>query len=159
MAYVFGCELPENLWFHVDMDVWLRPLPDGAVLLGMTDPALTRAGRIVHMGPRVGRRVEAGRSVATVESAKWVGPVPTPLPGVVAAANPDVLADPNLVNRDPYDRGWMVRFEPSVGPEAFEGFGLVFGPAAVQPYTEKLRALGLTCIRCAEPDGSESDAG
>ena len=150
MAFVFACEFPEDLWYQVDMDVWLRDLGDGSLTLGMTDPAVTRSGRIVHISARVGRQAKAGQRVVTVESSKWVGPVPAPVAGTVLEVNPDVLADPNLVNRDPYARGWLVRLRPEEGPGGLAAQGLLRGEAAISPYAEKLRLTQVGCIRCAE---------
>ena len=155
MAYVFACEFPEDLWFQVDLDVWLRLMPDGSARMGMTDPAVTRAGRILHVRIRVGREVVAGKSVSSVESGKWVGPVPAPVPGMVIEANPSVLQDPGLINRDPYGEGWMLTFKPSVPEVEFTGHGLFFGPDAVGPYTAKLQKEGLHCVRCADPTTAE----
>lgn len=150
MAYVFACEFPEDRWFHVAQDVWIALLADGTARLGMTDPAVTRAGKILHVRIRAGREVGAGKSVASVESGKWVGPVPSPLPGSVLSANPAVIEDPALINRDPYGEGWLATLLPAVGAEAFEDYGLVFGAQAVPLYRERLRAEGLHCIRCAD---------
>lgn len=146
MAFVFACELPDDVWFDVERDVWVKEDPDGVVHLGMTDPAQTRAGKILYVRARVGKKVQVGKSLATVESAKWVGPVPSPLDGEVIAANPEVLRDPNVINRDPYG-AWLVAFRPTsdVGQ-----FGLLRGDAAVSAYRTKLQAEGLTCMRCAD---------
>ncbi len=73
---VNNCMLPDGLLYHVDYNVWVSQNDDGTVDLGMTDIAQTLAGSIIHCRPKkVGRGVKAGRSVATVESGKWVGPV------------------------------------------------------------------------------------
>lgn len=151
MAFVFACEFPDDLWFQVEQDVWLHLLPDGTARVGMTDPAVTRAGKILHVRIRAGREVQAGKSLASVESGKWVGGVPSPLPGWVLEANPAVLEDPSLINRDPYGDGWLATMRPAVAPGEFSRLRLLQGPDALAPYTEKLRAEGLHCIRCAEP--------
>ena len=151
MAFVFACELPEDLWYLVDQDVWLRVLDDGAVAVGMTDPAQTRSGKVLHVRVRTGKRVAPGQSLATVESGKWVGPVPAPLPGLVGEANPAVLADPSLINRDPYGEGWILRFRPEDPVEAWPAKGLCYGLDASEPYRKKLQEEGLTCVRCADP--------
>ncbi len=153
MAYVFACELPDHLWFDVDRDVWVEERSDGTVRMGMTDPAQTRAGRILFVRARAGKRVPQGKSVATVESAKWVGPVPSPLTGTVTQANPEVLADPNIINRDPYVSGWLVEFRPEI---PLSESGLLRGEPAQAAYRQKLKAEGLTCMRCADlPEAAE----
>lgn len=155
MAFVFACELPDDLWFDVERDVWVGEVGDGLVRMGMTDPAQTRAGRILYVRARAGKHVVAGKSLATVESAKWVGPVPSPLDGTVTNANNAVLADPNVINRDPYGAGWLVQFRPDV---SMDRTGLLRGKEALAAYRLKLKTEGLTCLRCADQVPSDSDA-
>ncbi len=157
MAFVLACELPDDLWYDVERDVWVRDLGDGTVRMGMTDPAQTRAGRILYLRIRPGKTVAVGKSLATVESAKWVGPVPSPLEGTVIGANAEVMKDPNIINRDPYEMGWLVEFRPAAA--SWQGAGLLTGEDAVRAYRAKLRAEGLTCMRCADPDGADSAPG
>jgi len=147
---VRGCELPDHLWYQVDQDVWVDLQPDGTVRLGMTDPAQTRAGKILHVQVRARRRVDAGRNVATVESGKWVGPVPAPFPGLILGGNPRLADDPALINRDPYGEGWLAEMQPDEGPEAWPRWGLVPGHQATEPYRLKLEAAGLLCVRCQD---------
>ena len=49
MSVYRGCDLPEDLWYDVERDVWARFEAGGAVRLGMTDPAQTRCGRVVSI--------------------------------------------------------------------------------------------------------------
>lgn len=151
MAFVYACELPEDIWFDVERDVWLRAGSDGVFQVGMTDPAQTRAGKILQIRVRAGKQVSQGRSVATVESGKWVGPIPAPVSAFVVEGNPDVIQDPNLINRDPYGRGWILTIRPDRPPDGWREMGLFYGSEAVQPYRLKLREEGLSCLRCAEP--------
>ena len=145
-----GCELPQSLWYDVERDVWLRPEADGSLTLGMTDPAQTRSGKLLHIQfKRVGRHVEAGQSLATVETAKWAGPFPTPVAGTIVAVNEDAFgADILVANRDPYGAGWIARLSPDAW--APESAGLVTGPPAIAAYTARIEALALSCFRCAD---------
>ncbi len=145
-----GCMIPLDRWYDVPRDVWLRPEGDGSLLMGMTDVAQTRAGKVLHIQfKKVGRRIEAGQSAATIETAKWAGPFPTPIGGTVLETNADAFAADILVaNRDPYELGWLVRLEPDAWDPA--SVGLVTGPAAVSRYEERIEALGVSCIRCAD---------
>ncbi len=145
-----GCEIPTDLWYDVPRDVWLRPDDDGTVVLGMTDPAQTRAGKVLHIQfKKVGRRIEAGQSAATIETAKWAGPFPTPVGGTVVATNTDAFAADILVaNRDPYGLGWLVRLEPDPWEPA--GASLVTGPEAIERYERRIDELGVSCFRCAD---------
>lgn len=145
-----GCELPGSLWYDVERDVWLRLEPDGTVTLGLTDPAQSRSGKLLHIQfKRPGRHVEAGQSLATIETAKWAGPFPTPLGGTIVAVNEDAFrADILVANRDPYGAGWVARLAPDA--RAPDSAGLVTGEAAIAAYTARIDALALNCFRCAD---------
>ena len=146
-----GCEIPPELLYDVERDVWIRPDDDGTLTLGMTDPAQTRSGKFLHVQfKKVGRHLDAGQSAATVETAKWAGPFPTPLAGTVLETNERTFAaDILIANRDPYGAGWIVRLRPDAWPPTGE-LGLVTGPEARIRYEARIDALGLSCIRCAD---------
>jgi len=114
MAELKNCVLPDSLLYHVNFNVWIQKNEDGTLDLGMTDIAQSMAGNIIHCRPKkVGKSVKAGKSVATVESGKWVGPVKTPFAGEIVAANREVENDATILNRSPYKQGWIVRIQPS----------------------------------------------
>jgi len=148
-----GCDLPEDLWYEVERDVWVRFGEDGAATLGMTDPAQTRAGPLVSIRFKApGRRVQRGQSLATIESAKWVGPFPAVLSGLIVATNAETFArDILAANRDPYGQGWLVRLQPARLAE--ERAWLETGAEALARYRARIDEHGLTCLRCAEEPG------
>lgn len=114
MADVRGCHFPDELLYDVDNQIWYQELPDGTVKLGMTSVATAMAGQLVAFTPKkVGRSVEAGKSCATVESGKWVGPAKSIVAGTVAAVNDALAAKPALANEDPYGAGWLVILKPT----------------------------------------------
>lgn len=142
MAEVNGCRLPEDVYYWVDKHVWVRREGEEFVV-GMTDPAQKLAGNILYVHPKkVGRQVTKGKSVGTVESAKYVGPVPTPLSGEVVAANDKVKSSGAVVNDDPYGDGWVVRIRAS-NPDEMEE--LVTGADAVAAYKARLEADNISC--------------
>ncbi len=145
-----GCDIPPELLYDIERDVWIRPLEDGTLSMGMTDPAQTRAGRFLHiLFKKVGRHLEAGQSAATIETAKWAGPFPTPVAGTLVETNDEAYrADILLANRDPYRSGWMVRLEPDQWPTATTE--LLTGPEAVARYRSRIDLLDLNCMRCAD---------
>src|SRR3990172_9800345 len=112
-----GCDLPPDLLYDVTRDVWIRPMPDGSITLGMTDAAQTRSGKVLHIVfKKPGRHLDAGQSAATIESAKWAGPFPTPVAGTVVETNEATFAaDVLIANRDPYGAGWISRLMPDTG--------------------------------------------
>jgi glycine cleavage system H protein len=123
---------------------------DDLVRLGLTDVAQTRMGRMVTIRfKQPGRRVKAGGSVATVESAKWVGPVHTPFAGEVVAANETGFAEDILIaNRDPYQAGWISLFRPD--PPGQPDRPLLQGDEAVAAYQARIDALEVSCFRCED---------
>ena len=113
MASARGCNLPDDLLYDVDNHIWYREEPDGNVKLGMTTVATAMAGQLVAFTPKkAGRSVEAGKSCATVESGKWVGPAKSAAAGAVVAVNDALVAKPSLANEDPY-AAWMVLLKPT----------------------------------------------
>ncbi|AHE97501.1 glycine cleavage system protein GcvH [Thioalkalivibrio paradoxus] len=113
MGVVRGCEIPEDLLYNIDNNVWIRKESDGSAIVGLTSYACSLAGQIVSYTPKkVGKPVKKDKSCATVESGKWVGPAKTPVSGEVIAINDAVAAKPGLINDDPYGEGWLVRIKP-----------------------------------------------
>jgi glycine cleavage system H protein len=143
VATVSNCNLPEDLYYVVEKHVWARH-EDGVVTVGLTDVAQNLAKGIISVSPKkVGRRIEAGKSVATVESSKWVGPVPCPVAGEIIEVNDAAVADPGIVNREPYGEGWIAKVRPDEWSP--ESVGLVTGEAGIAAYTAFLESEGITC--------------
>lgn len=114
MPIVRGCNLPDDLLYDVDNNIWYKELPDGNVRLGMTAVAVAMAGQLVAFTPKkAGRAVQAGKSCATIESGKWVGPAKSAADGEVAEANDALSAAPATANSDPYGQGWMIVLKPA----------------------------------------------
>ena len=112
MPTVRGCNLPDDLLYDVDNHTWFTEVGDGTVRIGMTTIATAMAGQLVAFTPKkVGRKVRAGRSCATVESGKWVGPAKSAAGGEVVGVNDTLLANPSAANEDPY-AAWMVQLQP-----------------------------------------------
>ena len=143
MTTAKGCDLPDDLYYFVEKHIWLRPEGE-EVVMGLTDVAQHLAGKVIAVTiKKIGRSLSKGQSAATVESSKWVGPVPTPVSGEIIAANADLVADPELINRDCYGAGWVVRLR--AGNWAEESAELVTGADGLQKYTEYLAQDGISC--------------
>ena len=139
MATVRGCDLPDDLLYDVDNNIWYRENGDGTVTLGMTAVAAAMAGPLVAFTPKkVGRGVKAGKSCATVESGKWVGPAKIAFDAEVTEINEDLVGDPKTGASDPYGVGWLVK----VKAEDWDGAkaGLVPGSEVAAPYEAKMAA-------------------
>jgi len=114
MANVRGCNLPDELLYDVENHIWYQETGDGNVRLGMTTVATAMAGQLVAFTPKkAGRSVDAGKSCATVESGKWVGPAKSAAAGAVVQVNDEMVSKPSLANEDPYGKGWMVVLKPA----------------------------------------------
>ena len=75
MPTVRGCNLPDDLLYDVENHTWFTEVGDGTVRIGMTTIATAMAGQLVAFTPKkVGRKVRAGRSCATVELLHTDGP-------------------------------------------------------------------------------------
>ncbi|HEY7929993.1 MAG TPA: glycine cleavage system protein GcvH [Steroidobacteraceae bacterium] len=93
---------------------WLRSLPDGSVEIGISDHAQEELGDLVFIElPQVGRRLAAGEACAIVESVKAASDIYAPIAGTVLATNERLAQAPELVNRDPYGGGWLMRLKPT----------------------------------------------
>ena len=144
MATLNNCNIPEDRMYWVREHVWVIKNDDGTITIGMTDAAQHLAGMIVNANPKKpGRKVKKGRSAGTVESGKWVGPIKSPVNGVIVEANEKVKANPSILNEDPYGEGWFVRIQPDDW-EADSG-DLVEGEQAMKDYQAFLDEKGIDC--------------
>jgi glycine cleavage system H protein len=141
MPNVKGCNLPDELLYDVENHIWFKELGDGTVKVGMTTVATAMAGKLVAFTPKsVGKEVKAGKSCATVESGKWVGPAKVAAGGAVVAINEALVANPSVANSDPYGEGWLIVLKP----EDWDGVkpSLVPGAQVAAPYEAKMAADG-----------------
>jgi glycine cleavage system H protein len=82
------------------------------ILVGITDYAQEQLGDVVYVSlPAAGTQVEAGVPLGEVESTKSVSDVYSPLSGTVVEKNEAVEQNPEIVNSEPYGRGWMVALD------------------------------------------------
>jgi len=93
----------EHEWVFVDGDT---------ATIGITAYAADKLGDVVFVElPAVGSTVASGAVVGEIESTKSVGELFAPVNGTVLAANDAVVADPSLVNRDPFGEGWLIKVQ------------------------------------------------
>ena len=139
MPSVRGCNLPDELLYDVENNIWYRENPDGTVTLGMTAVAAAMAGQLVAFtAKKVGRSVQSGKSCATVESGKWVGPAKIAFDAEVVEVNDTLVGNPKIANAEPYGEGWMVKVKPADWAAA-KG-SLTPGSAVAGPYEAKMTA-------------------
>ena len=145
----YACDIPEDLTYDIERDVWIRFEGDVAVL-GMTDVAQTRCGKFAVISFRnVGKTVKQGKALATIESAKWVGPFPAPFACAIVETNEKGFAKDILIaNKEPYTTGWLVKVRPTDLEN--ERRHLVTGQEAAEKYKERIKELKVNCLRCID---------
>ncbi|HLK04117.1 MAG TPA: glycine cleavage system protein GcvH [Candidatus Acidoferrum sp.] len=108
----------EHEWVNVD---------GGVATIGITDYAQSELGDVVFVElPKVGAKLETGKSFGNVESVKAVSEIYAPAAGEVTEANPELANKPELLNSDPHGTGWLVKVKLA---NVAELSGLMDGPA------------------------------
>ena len=100
---------------------WLK-LEGAEVVVGITDHAQSELTDIVFVElPAVGKALKAQAAAMLLESVKTVSDIYAPADGTVSAVNTELKSHPELINQDPYGRGWLFRMTPSapVDPSRF----------------------------------------
>ena len=99
---------PAGLLFSKDHE-WIK-LDGDVATVGISDYAQSSLGDIVYVElPRVGATLQQFSAIGVVESVKAVSDIYTPVGGEVLEVNAAIESDPSLVNREPYDGGWLYR--------------------------------------------------
>ncbi len=111
--------VPKNLKYAKSHE-WVRVEGDTAVV-GISDHAQRELTDIVYVElPPVGDRIEASKECAVVESVKAASDIYSPVTGDVVAVNEELSRTPELVNQDPYGKGWIFKVKMSDLPELGE---------------------------------------
>ena len=104
--------IPSNLKYTKDHE-WVR-LEGEVAFIGITDFAQGELGDIVYVEiETIGEKIEKEAVFGTVEAVKTVSDLFMPVTGEVLEINPKLEGNPELVNKDPYGEGWMVKIKPS----------------------------------------------
>jgi len=105
-------EVPEGLYYSKEW-TWVK-LEDGKARIGITDYAQKQLKEIVFAElPNVGDEVTKGEPFGTVESVKSVSDLVAPLSGEIVEVNEEVVNNPQIINEDPYGKGWLIVVSPS----------------------------------------------
>ncbi len=93
---------------------WIRDNGDGTVTVGITDFAQNELGDIVFVEiDKVGEMVDKDDTFGTVEAVKTVSELYMPVSGEILEWNEDLEDEPELINEDPYGKGWMIKIKMS----------------------------------------------
>ncbi|MDE3075939.1 MAG: glycine cleavage system protein H [Chloroflexota bacterium] len=134
---IAGYELRTDRAYQPDYGCWVQA-HDNRLTVGLDALTQDSYGDLVvlQLAP-TGTRLEAGGELGSLEAGKFVGALRCPVAGRIVAVNADALENPGLVNREPYDRGWLVVVE--VANPAAAMSGLLQGAEARTIFEERVR--------------------
>jgi glycine cleavage system H protein len=112
MVKTDGHEVPEGLYYTKDFE-WVKVEGD-KVRVGITDYAQKQLREIVYAElPSAGTTTKQNEPYGTVESVKAVSDLVAPVSGTIEEVNADVQSKPELLNEDPYGKGWLLIVKPA----------------------------------------------
>jgi len=119
MVQIDEYNLPDDL-YYTDRNLWVKVEPDNIALVGFNDLASKSIGKVafIRLMPQ-GRSIQKDKYLGSVESAKWVERLKSPVSGTVVEINSALRGKPTLSNEDPYGAGWFVRIKPA-DPESLQ---------------------------------------
>lgn len=101
--------LPADIKYTKDHE-WIKLTDDNTALIGITDFAQGELGDIVYVDiTTTGKALNADEIFGTVEAVKTVSDLFLPVAGTILEVNPALEKQPELVNTDPYGKGWMIK--------------------------------------------------
>jgi glycine cleavage system H lipoate-binding protein len=113
LSQVAGFELAEDTYYH-DGHTWAKPEYGGRVRVGMDDFAQKLLGRLKGIEiPNIGHEVKQGEVGFQVRKNGDVAQVLSPVDGIVSYVNDQLLDNPELLNKSPYEDGWLFIVEPT----------------------------------------------
>ncbi len=128
MAYITPADLR-----YTPTDEWIRVEGETATI-GVTDYAQHSLSDIVYVQlPTVGQELMVEQNFGSVESVKAASDLNMPVTGTISAVNSDLESTPELVNSDPYGRGWFIKITAS----DFSELQKLMDSAAYAEYCEK----------------------
>lgn len=104
--------IPQQLQYTRSHE-WVKQEED-YLTVGITDHAQTMLGDLVYVElPEIDSSVEGGEECAVVESVKAAADIYCPIQGEIVEVNEAVIENPQLINEDPYGKGWLFRVRPA----------------------------------------------
>ncbi len=112
MKEIDELNLPDDVRYSKEHE-WVK-LKDGSIVIGISDYAQDQMGDVVFVElPQVGDTLGTGEEFGTVESVKAVSELYMPVGGEIVSINDALEANPELVNKNPYEEGWMIEVKPN----------------------------------------------
>ena len=104
--------VPNHLLYTKDHE-WIE-FKDEYAIVGITDYAQSQLGDVIFVEfPEIGEDLHSGSSFGEVEAVKTVADLFAPISGKVLSVNDEIEDAPDLVNSDPYEKGWLIKMSPS----------------------------------------------
>ena len=104
--------VPNHLLYTKDHE-WID-FKDDYAIVGITDYAQSQLGDVIFVEfPEIGEDLQSGSSFGEVEAVKTVADLFAPISGKVLYVNEEIEDAPDLVNSDPYEKGWLIKISPS----------------------------------------------
>jgi glycine cleavage system H protein len=151
------CIFPDDLLYDLENNTWLRVEEDGEVTIGVTSVLPAIAGKLTLARLKaVSIDIQRGQSLGTLESLKFVGPIPSPVSGTLVKTNGLVVDKPRIVNDAPYEDGWIARLRPS--QLKLERILLSKSGESKIPLRQKIAEFHVRCFK-AFPDHEMSEIG
>ena len=108
------CAFPDDLLYDLENNTWLRIEDNGDVTVGVTSVLPAIAGKLTLARLKSAEvAIRRGQSLGTLESLKFVGPVPSPVSGILLKTNGLIVDRPKIINDSPYQEGWIASLKPS----------------------------------------------
>jgi glycine cleavage system H protein len=112
MVKVDGYEVPEGLYYSTDFE-WIK-IEGDKVRMGITDYAQKQLREIVYAElPAQGTTVKQNEPYGTLESVKAVSDLVAAISGTIEEVNAEVQSKPEILNEDPYVKGWIILVKPA----------------------------------------------
>lgn len=134
MKEIKGYTFPEELYYHKE-HAWVKMESDGTARIGMNDFYQKSAGDTTYIDlPFEGDEVTQGETCGKIQSAKWVGKFVSPISGQIVKVNNELEDDCTLINKSPYEKGWIMVVKPS---KINEELPHLFHGGQVEPWVKK----------------------
>lgn len=99
---------------YYEQHEWVKMINENEALVGISFYAQDSLGDIVYLSePEIGREVKKGEEIAEIESVKAVSQIYSPVSGTIVEVNREVIENPEIINQDPYEQGWIFKIELS----------------------------------------------
>ena len=151
------CVFPDDLLYDLENNTWLRVEENGEVTVGVTSVLPAIAGKLTLARLKSAEvAIQRGQSLGTLESLKFVGPIPSPVSGILLKTNGLIVDRPRIINDSPYQEGWIASLKPS--HLALERILLSKSTESKTLLVKKIAEFHVRCFK-AFPDHEMSEIG